>query len=459
MRGPGARATIPRMRFGKHFSRRVGAGTSPVLGSDAVPAAPPSDKSNDNQLSWRANNVNGFPIQRVAVGYRCTVAGSSLVATLYVYDEDSFAWFLASTGLLTLGTVTYLDVPVLSDSVANSSGGLEMCLVVAAAGGDLDGTYTFSIGADLSNDGSSIVSSNPAPVKSPDHSTDATFTLPVWVGTIASGPVALDQAPSPLVQNGAAFDNATWTKTRSSIVANAAVDPLGTSLADRLIEDATGGSTHLIQQTIAPMVASVAVTVSVYVKAETRSWVYIGDAAGPGAGNPGAYFNVGAGVLGTVTGTGATASITAAANGYFLCSLTGINPNQAFHLRLATGDGVSSYNGDGVSSVLLFGASVAGLTVPANRILRMTAKRDAILTMGSCQLRIVTAGDGTSMVFQAWFYDNTQAQWVKLAGPITVTSATSNLGAVVVGDMAGAKFFVQATANTGGVSAFGYDFI
>lgn len=296
-------------------------------------------------------------------------------------------------------------------------------------------------------------------VASPDHSTDTTFALPVWVGTIASGTVALDQSPSPLVQNPSALDNATWTKTRSTVVADSTTDPLGTSLADSLVEDATVTSTHLVQQTIAPMVTTLAITVSGYAKQSTRTWIYVGDAAGPGAGNPGVYFNLATCAQGTLTGTGATASIVSSTGGWCLYSLTGINPNAAYHIRLATGDGTSSYSGDGASKVFLFGATVTGGVPAANRILRMTAKRDTILTMGSAVLRTLTSGDGTSLLVQPWFYDNTQAQWVKFAGVMTITSSTSNLGALSIGGPAGAKFYLQVTANNGGVSAFGYDFM
>jgi hypothetical protein len=94
-----------------------------------------------------------------------------------------------------------------------------------------------------------------------------------------------------------------------------------------------------------------------------------------------------------------------------------------------------------------------------SRILRITAKRDGLLGFGAAILRLLTAGDGTSLVLQPWFYDDTQAKWIKLGGAITITTATSNASSVLLGNMAGAKFFVQCVTNNGNVSAFAYDFV
>jgi hypothetical protein len=92
----------------------------------------------------------------------------------------------------------------------------------------------------------------------------------------------------------------------------------------------------------------------------------------------------------------------------------------------------------------------------ANRILRITPKRDGVHCFGGTDLRMLSAGDGTSIVLQPWFYDDTQARWIRYSVAVTLTTATSNTGFSLIGAMLGAKFFVQCTANTG-VSAFAYD--
>jgi hypothetical protein len=100
-----------------------------------------------------------------------------------------------------------------------------------------------------------------------------------------------------------------------------------------------------------------------------------------------------------------------------------------------------------------------GGNAPAgNRILRVTAKRDGVMTLGGCNLRMVTSGDGTSIVLQPWFFDNTQNAWVKHGATVTITSATANAASIIIGNMAGAKFFVQIVTNTG-VTALAYDVV
>jgi hypothetical protein len=95
----------------------------------------------------------------------------------------------------------------------------------------------------------------------------------------------------------------------------------------------------------------------------------------------------------------------------------------------------------------------------ADRVLRITAKRDGVMTFGGAAIKSVTAGDGTSLLIQPWFYDNTQRLWVKHGPVITITTATTNISTLTIGNMAGAKFFIQITTNNGGVTALGYDVV
>lgn len=139
------------MRFGKFFKRSIG-GTDPTLGTDSAPSGAPADKVNDNQLSWRLKNNVGFPIQRIAVGYHGPAMALSLQAHLYVYDDATGFWFIASEAKLVPGKIVWFDQPTLADANDGTTAGcLDLCLVVDAAGGDPAGTYTFTMGADLSN--------------------------------------------------------------------------------------------------------------------------------------------------------------------------------------------------------------------------------------------------------------------------------------------------------------------
>ena len=102
--------------------------------------------------------MNGFPIQRIAVGYASTAIGPlSLAAKLYCWDDLTGNWFLADTKTMVAGTITWFDqptlgnVPPVKDQLVSTAGCLDVALVVAAAGGDPAGIYTFAMGADVSS--------------------------------------------------------------------------------------------------------------------------------------------------------------------------------------------------------------------------------------------------------------------------------------------------------------------
>ncbi len=93
------------------------------------------------------------------------------------------------------------------------------------------------------------------------------------------------------------FDASSWTKTRCSVVATTALTPGGSATAARIVEDGTTG-VHGFSQT-ATLNAG-AYTRSVYLKPGGRSWAKL--ACG---GLAIAYCNLSAGVMGSVSGTGA----------------------------------------------------------------------------------------------------------------------------------------------------------
>lgn len=66
------------------------------------------------------------------------------------------------------------------------------------------------------------------------------------------------------------FDNATWTKTNSTITANATTSPTGTITADKLVENNTNSS-HYVLQSTGSLVIGNTYFVSVYLKAGERN--------------------------------------------------------------------------------------------------------------------------------------------------------------------------------------------
>ena len=150
------------------------------------------------------------------------------------------------------------------------------------------------------------------------------------------------------------FDNAYWKKDRTSISANAAVAPDGTTTADTVTVSQTNTFCIVRRQT-AGLAINVTYTLSVYAKKDTSDWFYLKfwDA---GANGVNAWFNLATGALGTVE-AGCTASIVAAANGFYRCSITRtVGGSIAFNeLDLALSNADNTFSATLGNSVFLWG--------------------------------------------------------------------------------------------------------
>jgi hypothetical protein len=148
------------------------------------------------------------------------------------------------------------------------------------------------------------------------------------------------------------FDNAYWTKTRSSILANQIIAPDGTLTADKFVEDTTAASTHEMNHTIAA-ISAIAYTHSIYAKAAERSWLVLSIQTNY------TFFDLSNGTVGT-NAAGNTATITSVGNGWYRCSITrtATAANNFGLMRLATADNTVSYTGDGTSGIYIWGAQL-----------------------------------------------------------------------------------------------------
>src|SRR5690349_21285357 len=156
------------------------------------------------------------------------------------------------------------------------------------------------------------------------------------------------------------FDNAAWTKTLSSISANAVVSPDGTLTADKLVEDTTATAQHYARQAVA-VVAGTTYTQSVYVKAGERFRFRMEMASAQFSANERAIYDLS---LGTVaSNSGGSPTITPIGNGWFRLSLTGTcttsgSPVFVFMLMPDSGT-ASTYTGNGTSGLYVWGAQLS----------------------------------------------------------------------------------------------------
>jgi hypothetical protein len=148
-----------------------------------------------------------------------------------------------------------------------------------------------------------------------------------------------------------------WTGTALTITKNSIANPLdGRTTASKAMETAAN-SAHSVEQTV-DIVIDTTYALSAYVRPNGRSWAYL--KFNDGVNDYTAFFDATTGTVGTVAGTGATATITQQGNGYWLCTLDFTTAATASATGTATvqvsSDGATlSYAGDTAKGLYIWG--------------------------------------------------------------------------------------------------------
>lgn len=183
------------------------------------------------------------------------------------------------------------------------------------------------------------------------------------------------------------FSNSYWTKSNSTITANATTAPDGTLTADKLVED----TVNTLHQTYVGIgiTANTQYTYSFYVKSAERTAVTLefGFASSPYTPRIKAVFNL-SNKTATTANTGTptlanTPTITDVGNGWFRCSVSGIfdtvSTLAALSICVANSSGFTTYTGDGTSGVYLWGAQLeAGSTATRYQPVYTTAVKQFV---------------------------------------------------------------------------------
>jgi hypothetical protein len=170
-------------------------------------------------------------------------------------------------------------------------------------------------------------------------------------------------AGTNLIPASEAFDDAVWTKSRSSITANAATAPDGTTTADKLVED-TSNNTHRTFQGVAKAASAITYTFSVFLKAAERTFAQVKISDTTESDNAAVNVNLSTGAISGVTGsgfTGGSATITAFANNWYRVTLTATTDTETninSFVFTASALGTVSYTGNGTSGILVWGAQL-----------------------------------------------------------------------------------------------------
>lgn len=187
------------------------------------------------------------------------------------------------------------------------------------------------------------------------------------------------------------FDNASWTKLRSSVSADTIAAPDGTTTADTFVEDGSAATTHLLRQDVT-VVSGTAYTATIWAKAKERTQVAFQ------FGSENACFNFEAGIF-TLSGSGTAATLSgsptavtiqAFPNGWYRCRVSATAAASAvagLRLFLASG-GTTTYSGDNASGAYIWGAQLeagafASSYIPTTTISVTRTADSCIRTLGS----------------------------------------------------------------------------
>jgi len=153
------------------------------------------------------------------------------------------------------------------------------------------------------------------------------------------------------------FGNAYWQKGNTTITTNTTTAPNGTNTADKISETSASGY-HFNAISDGAMGNTNNYTLSFYAKASERTWcsVYLYD----GSTLYQTFFDLANGGIGTI-GSGMTASIESAGNGWYRCRVSrnivgAVGANGG--ILTATGNGQSSYAGTAGNGIFAWGAQL-----------------------------------------------------------------------------------------------------
>jgi hypothetical protein len=175
------------------------------------------------------------------------------------------------------------------------------------------------------------------------------------------------------------FDNAYWTKTRSSVLINTTLAPNGTTTAEKLVEDTTASASSPLISSALNLTGGVTYALSFFVKSAGRNFTVLRINQ---AGNSlWAGFDLSLGTVGTAvnsgTWTGAAGTIESVGNGWYRCTLTGAPDTTAVNAIAVIYPAVSAsdpsntslvYTGNGSDGIFIWGAQLEAATTPSTYI-------------------------------------------------------------------------------------------
>ena len=195
--------------------------------------------------------------------------------------------------------------------------------------------------------------------------------------TLAPVGVLIEDSKSNVCQQSETFDNATWTKTSSTVSADATTAPDGNVTADKIVEAAATAS-HLVVQARTVTTGNT-YCFSVWLKAAERSFAFITlSGAGFSSVEAGISVNLSTGAVSTAVGSPVNSGTQTFPNGWYRVWFTyAATASSASNLNIyASADGVwanVSYAGDNTKGIYVWGAQMETQQFPSSYIATTTA--------------------------------------------------------------------------------------
>jgi len=280
-------------------------------------------------------------------------------------------------------------------------------------------------------------------------------------GTFVGSDGLLKTAVTNLLLRSEEFDNASWTKIATTVLANQIQSPIGTLTADEIIEDSSTGTHYVTNGSVSSSVSGTAYTYSVYVKAGQRAFCFL-LANGTGTLQV-VSVNLSTGVATSAVGSPSSITSTDVGNGWYRISFSytsGTTGSVGHEVRLSTNGiwGDRSYTGNGAGSVYAWGAQLeqsatVGEYIPTTSAINSAPRFDHNPTTGE-SLGLLVEEARTNLVLRSEEFDD--AAWTKTNSTVTADGAISPDGTMdadkIVSNSASLGFVVQSVSQATGTS-------
>lgn len=173
--------------------------------------------------------------------------------------------------------------------------------------------------------------------------------------------VLIESAKTNIALHCDAFSNAAWSKTNATINADSETTPDSSATGDTLSDDNSSGTGAVHATQSLTFATSTEYTVSVFAKENGLSWLRLG-IEGMASQALEQYYNLSAGSVGTAGGDVTASGIEEYSNGWYRCWFTftsdASDTAASVRVQVASGDGATTVDLDGTSSVYVWGAQV-----------------------------------------------------------------------------------------------------